>query len=360
MTKQFIELVLRRASELYGFDARIAEEVPGHEGGRNRVFRLGGERVLRISGLADRSFEDYLAETEYVRYLAQNGASVSDVCASASGNLVEKCEEGGEKCGEKCVISVFVSAKGDQIAEHGYRYREGAPLEEYFFNTGKVLGKMHALSVNYHPVHPRFDFFDKYNEAYFDRLIPDSLSCAFLGDKPIGREVKRKLNELLDRLRALPRDDRRYGMIHFDYSDGNYNIDYSNGNITVFDFDNCRTGWYLYDLANLWTHGVGWIAWNGDTEERARYMERYMNSVLNGYRTEMPLDDGDLSNLPLMIEAVRMENIIDEFEVEMAENGKIECDGEQAYRLKGLLEDVPFMGFLNDDYDPESPFDLDV
>ena len=223
----------------------------------------------------------------------------------------------------------------------------------------RVLGKLHALSARYRPEHPRFDFFDKYNEAYFDRLIPDGLVCTFLGEAPVGAKVKKKLCILLERLRALPRNAENYGMIHFDFSDGNYNIDYSNGRITVLDFDNRRTGWYPFDLANLWVHGVGWIAWNRDAEERKRYMDHYMETVVAGYRSEACVDAAALARLPLMIDAVRMENIIDEFEVRAAEGDGTACDGEQAWRLKGLLEDAPFMGFFSGDYDPESPFDLD-
>jgi len=281
---------------------------------------------------------------------------VADVLPSLSGKLVERiiCE------GVEIAVSMFQRAKGDQIADHGYQYREGAPVEEYWFNTGKVLGRMHALSKKYAPETKRFDFFDKYNEPYLEKLIPDGLTCGFLGKEPIGAAVKTKMHRLLEKLRGLPSDPESYGMIHFDYSDGNYNIDYADGTITVFDFDNCRTGWYLFDLANLWTHGVGWIAWNGNAGERRAFMDRYFSEILRGYRSECGISDEMLSFLPLMIDAVRLENTIDEFEVEMAEEGRIECDGEQAYRLKGLLEDEPFMGFFSDDYDPESPFDLDA
>lgn len=37
----------------------------------------------------DRTFEDYLAETEFVYYLALNEAPVADVQRSANGNFVE-------------------------------------------------------------------------------------------------------------------------------------------------------------------------------------------------------------------------------------------------------------------------------
>ena len=350
------EELLEKSAEMFGFDKRTAKLIPAHEGGRNTVFMIGEERVLRFSGLEDRVFEDYLAETEYVSYLAKNGASVAAVVPSLQGRNAERVSCGGREY----AVSMFRRAKGDQLAAHGYRYRENAPIEEYWFNTGSTLGKMHALSKDYNPEHRRFDFFDKYSEAYFETLIPDGLICPFLGDQPVGRAVKEKAGRLLERLRALPRGADDYGMIHFDYSDGNYNIDYRDGTLTVFDFDNCRYGWYLFDLANLWTHGVGWIAWNENACERKTFMDRYFAEVLRGYRSECDLPDAMLSFLPLMIDAVRLENIVDEFEVQIAEGKSPFCDGEQAFRLKGLLEDIPFMGFFSEIYDPESPFDLDA
>ncbi len=96
--------------------------VPGHEGGRNRIFivsRDGIKRfVLRISDIGDRNENEYLAD-------------------------------------------------------NGYRYREGAPLSEYFYNTGKALGAIHRLSKLYTPVHPHTDYFDKYNMTYLNSLISD-------------------------------------------------------------------------------------------------------------------------------------------------------------------------------------------
>ncbi|MBO7515909.1 MAG: hypothetical protein J6T47_09835 [Lachnospiraceae bacterium] len=57
--------------------------VSGHEGGRNRIVIVSrdGEKqyVLRISDLGDRSEDDYLAETEFVHFLAEQGAPVADV-----------------------------------------------------------------------------------------------------------------------------------------------------------------------------------------------------------------------------------------------------------------------------------------
>ena len=118
------------------------------------VSRSGEKQyVLRISALGDRSENDYLAETEFVRYLAENGAPVADVIPSVQGRLVERVEADGKAA----YVSLFAYAKGMLMADNGYRYREGAPLSEYFYNTGKALGAIHSLSKTYAPVHSRPD-----------------------------------------------------------------------------------------------------------------------------------------------------------------------------------------------------------
>ncbi len=333
-------ITLEKLAALYGAAAEDLVAYPSHEGGRNTVYRCG-EKVIRVSEAADRRYADYLAETEYVHYLAQHGADAVDVVPSVSGKLVEQVDG--------AFVSAFTVAKGEQIAEHGYRYRDGAPLSEYFYNTGKVLGKIHALSKRYQPVHQRFDFFEKYNETYFEQLIPDEFAA-----------LKQALHGLLEKLRALPQTDANYGMVHFDFSDGNYNIDYDTGKLTVFDFENCRRCFYLFDLANLWTHGVGWIAYEADAEKRRAFMQDYFATVLEGYRAETEISEDELALLPLMIRAVLMENIIDEFEVQKAETGGFELDEEQAYNMDCVIEEIEYHGFFDEIYDPERPFQMEL
>ena len=149
--------------------------VTGHEGGRNRIIIVSKNEdkqyILRISDLGDRSEKDYLAETEYVHYLAENGAPVADVIPSVNGRLVESMEAEGKTV----YVSLFAYAKGMLLVDNGYRYREGASLDEYFYNTGKALGAIHRLSKEYEPVHPRQDYFDKYNMTYLNQLSPERI-----------------------------------------------------------------------------------------------------------------------------------------------------------------------------------------
>ena len=324
--------ILEKAKQLYALEDCTFVPISGHEGGRNRIVAVSrnGEKqyVLRISSLGDRSENDYLAETEFVRFLAENGAPVADVIPSVQGRLVERMEADGKAV----YASLFAYARGMLIADNGYRYREGAPLGEYFYNTGKALGAIHRLSKVYVPVHPRLDYFDKYNMTYLDHLIPEEYS-----------ELKTAIAKRLDAFRGFPKDKGCYGLVHFDFSDGNYHIDMETGAITVFDFDNCINCWYMFDLANLWIHNEGWTRQETDPGRRFALMQQIFDLQLQGYRTETDLPEKMLEKLPLFIDMVLIENIVDELEC-CAREGE-EPDWEDIEdAAECLIQGIPYAG----------------
>ncbi len=318
---------------IFGLNEYELHEVPGHEGGRNLIYicSKGGisEYVLRLSILGDRSPDDYLAEAEFVHYLAKAGAPVADVIPSSNGNLVESFSADGKEY----FAMLFSYAKGMLISDNGYRYRDGAPLEEYFYNTGKALGAIHRLSKTYKPEHKRSGFFDKYNMKYIDALIPDDY-----------KDLKNAIAKRLEKFHSLPINESVYGLVHFDFSDGNYHIDMKTGDITVFDFDNCMYCWYMFDLANLWIHGTGWFQNEPDHEKRLSGMNGYFDTVVSGYRSETDVSDEELSHLPLFIDMVLIENIVDEFEC-CAREGEEPDEEDIGNAVYCLVHDIPYGGF---------------
>lgn len=133
--------------------------------------------------------------------------------------------------------------------------------------------------------------------------------------------------------------------MHFDFSDGNYHIDMNTGGITVFDFDNCMYCWYMFDLANLWIHGVGWCQFEEDAEKCRTFMTGYFNTILKGYRTETELSEELLAELPLFIDIVLIENIVDEFECCSRENRLPDYEDIED-EANSLINDVPYAGFI--------------
>lgn len=335
-------------SELYGLEGYVIQPIPAHDGGRNVVYTCEQEgadaKILRIAFLPDRSREDYLGEVEYIRYLFEHGGSVSNVVSSRKGNLLEEITHNNHTF----YICLFEKAKGKKLADNHYQYREGVPITEYYYNCGKTLGKLHHLSKGYSPVHSRHRFEDKYNADYINKLIPDSLPL-----------LKEKLFELLTTIEGLDKNRDSYGMVHFDYNDGNYSIDYDTGQITVYDFDNSCFCWYMFDLAGLWISGVGWIQFEPDADKRRKFMDEYFQTVLAGYRSETEIDDSMLDKVPLFIKISIMENIVDAFEV-MRNNGEEPaCDEALSYLIKCMEDDIPYKGFFHDIYSCDEPFELE-
>lgn len=336
--------VLKQAVYLFSLQGYDCREIAGHEGGRNRIFVCvqGGQKkyVLRVSATADRTERDYHAETAFVHYLAQNGAPVADVIPSIHGKFVEAVEapapaDDGNTAGDgnhtnddnaaaPVFISLFAYARGMLLCDNGYRYRDGVALEEYFYNTGKTLGKIHALSKQFEPAPDcrRPSYFEKYNMEYICRLIPD--------DSGMYIDLKTAIADRLQRFHTLPTDRESFGLIHFDYSDGNYHIDMTNGDITVFDFDNCLYCWYMFDLANLWMHGEGWCRGEIDPAKREAFMRHYFDTILAGYTSETAISDALVQQLPLFIDMVMIENIVDEFECAAREGEAVDYEDIEA------------------------------
>lgn len=335
-------------SELYELEGYEIKPIKAHYRGRNVVYTCekdgASAKILRIAFLSDRSQEDFLSEVEYIRYLFEHGGSVADVVSSRNGKLLEEIVHNNRTFS----VCLFEKAKGKMFVENNYRYREGAPITEYYYNCGKVLGNLHQLSKEYTPVHRRYSFFNKYNAEYIDKLIPDSLSL-----------LKEKLVQLLKTLEGLDENRESFGIVHFDYNDGNYSIDFDTGQITVYDFDNSCYCWYMFDLAALWTNGVGWIQFEQDADKRKKFMDDYFETALAGYKSETGIENSMLDKLPLFIQINLMENIVDVFEVMRNNGDEPKCDEDLSYYIKCIEDDIPYMGFFHEIYSCEEPFEYE-
>lgn len=330
--------IFEQARELYQLNGYELQAVAGHEGGRNDIYICSrdGEKkyVLRISATGDRTEEDYLAETELVHYLADGGALVADVIPSKNERLVERIAS--ENATDKAVafVSLFEFAKGMLLCDNGYRYREGAPLTEYFYNTGKTLGAIHRLAKIFTPKHRRADYFDKFNMDYIGQLIPDEYA-----------ELKAAIADRIRQFRELPRTSDNYGLVHFDFCDGNYHVDLNTGDVTAFDFDNCCYCWYMFDLAHLWTHGIGWFMQERDAAKRREGMEWYFSHILSGYRSETDVSEEELSRLPLYIDMTIIESVVDEFECAAREGEDVDPEDIED-EAECLINGIPYAGYF--------------
>ncbi len=113
----------------------------------------------------------------------------------------------------------------------------------------------------------------------------------------------------------------------------------------------------MFDLAGLWTQGLGWIQFEPDPNKRKEFMDNYFEMVLTGYRSETKIDDSMLDKLPLFIQVSIMENTMDSFEVMYHNGEEPTCDEELSYLIKCVEDDIPYKGFFHELYSCEEPFE---
>ena len=334
--------VLRHAATLFGTTEDHLLQFGSYEGCVNLVYeyiRDGIPMILRIS--YTKPERQIQAELHFVNYLADNGARVSRPVISRAGNLVEvqHVED------IDFVITAFVKGKGMRVPDNGYRYRDDAPIEEYFANWGQTLGQMHALAKDYRPISETIRRPDRLSLAQYDRIddfVPDRY--------PI---VRARFHDLVAQIRALPKDRDGYGLIHGDFNDGNFTVDYSNGDITVFDFDDTAYFWFVYELACAWESGVGRTMFSPLADRRS-FMEAYFDKVLEGYARWNALNDDWLKRIPLFLKLVEMEEVL----YFIPRDGQLEEDLQARlnYKIACVENDLPYLGFFDSLYSPERPF----
>jgi Ser/Thr protein kinase RdoA (MazF antagonist) len=228
--------------------------------------------ILRIGHSLRRTPVLIQAEVDWINYLAEGGAGVAKAWLSARGNLVEAVDDGQ---GDQFLVTAFAKARG----KHPGR-AEWTPA---FFETyGQLIGRMHALSKVYTPPHPecvRYHWDDETNMSVAQFLpLEDGRIAAYF-------------DALLTYLRALPRDPEGYGMIHQDAHDGNFYVDES-GRLTLFDFDDCCYGHYIYDLAMVIFYAIA------NRQDMPAATGEFLPPFLQGYRRENQLDPVWLKEIP--------------------------------------------------------------
>ena len=269
---RFNDSILQNALQRYNIPLDQAEALDGFESFIYRFQRPDGKFILRIGHSERRTPEMIHGEVDWINYLASGGASVARAILSANGNLVESVDDGH---GAEFVCTAFIHAPGKGV-------RKEQMNERLFRNYGRLLGKMHALAKNYQPSNPAWA-----------RYSWDSPPNNVAESQMPAREALalEKYHAVLDHLRTLPCEKDGYGMIHQDAHPGNFYVD-DDYTLTLFDFDDCIFGHFIYDIAMV----LFYTAVN--EADPVAHTERFMPVFLSGYREENQLDPAWLAELP--------------------------------------------------------------
>jgi Ser/Thr protein kinase RdoA (MazF antagonist) len=106
--------------------------------------------------------------------------------------------------------------------------------------------------------------------------------------------ILEKRAQVLSLIQALPKGRDSYGLAHLDQHFGNFFVDAARQQILLFDFDDCAYGWCIMDIAMLLFDVL--VVYAGP--DRRQFGERFLENVLRGYRTHMPISQFWVSQLP--------------------------------------------------------------
>ena len=269
----FNEDILKTACGHYSISADNVRALDGFESFIYEFDRDDGQFILRIGHSHRRSPDLIRGEVDWINYLAVNGVTVARAILSRTGNLVEPIDNGH---GGQFLCTSFVKAQGATAGREQIN-------ERLFRSYGHLLGQMHALAKTYQPTDPawtRYAWDDAPNNTP-DRQLPES-----------EKLVRQRYQALYEHLQSLPRDADGYGMIHQDAHLGNLFVD-EDYTMTLFDFDDCVHGHFIYDIAMVLFYVAMW-----DRDDMAGFTGRFMPTFLQGYREHNQLDPHWLAELP--------------------------------------------------------------
>jgi Ser/Thr protein kinase RdoA (MazF antagonist) len=277
--------ILEEALRRYGIPKDQIRPLDAFESFIYEFEREGADYILRIGHSFRKSEALIQGEVDWINYLARGGVSVARAVSSGSGNLVETIED---EQGGQFLVTAFVKSMGQKPWIAGW-------TPERFENYGRLLGKMHALAVDYQPVPAwRRPEWDDGTMQFIEHYLPASEAHAH-----------QEYRSVLKHIYALPKDHASYGLIHQDAHQNNFFMD-ADGTLTLFDFDDCVYSWFINDIAIV----LFYISM--DAEELgfpnvAAFTQEFMTHFLRGYRQAYTLDSKWLKEIPIFLKLRELE-----------------------------------------------------
>jgi amicoumacin kinase len=269
--------LLSISAKLFEFPETGLRPVRGGHVSRVYTFaRDGQEYILRLTPPGeDLDLSVQKASLAWMAYLAGEGVGVSRPVPSINNNWSETIhQEGGDW------LAVVQTKAAGVLSEEW-------PLEKWdaglFEALGREVGRMHAAARRYHPT------------TGFSRPDWDQCSNLFNRNRFAEPWLEKKAAEVREKVHAFPRNAEIYGTIHADLHFGNLIVNVPAKAVTIIDFDDICSGWYVMDLAILLFDIL--ILYEGSDKEA--FALKFLQPLLQGYCRECSLDRFMWTQVPL-------------------------------------------------------------
>ncbi len=245
------------------------------------TYRNGQPFILRITHCSHRSEDQIRAELDWMNFLYENKVNCPEVFPSSAGQFTENSEAAD---GSFFFACLFSKAAGVPVKINSPQFNE-----ELFFDWGKAIGQMHALTKHYQPkegIGPRPAWHEEELldvEAYF----------------PEEEDIVRNTKDLLLELEALPKNKGNFGLIHSDIHSGNFF--YDGKSVNVFDFDDSSYHWFASDIAIPIYYSLFYGFQSASEEEKAEFAHNFLSHFMKGYKEANTPPENWQVQLPLFL-----------------------------------------------------------
>lgn len=272
----FSEAILEDAIKRFGIQADEKKMLGDFE---NYVYEVKqGEQVwiLRLTHSSHRSMEEIQAELDWVNELHRQGVNVS---RAESEQRIETIplEKGS-----------FYACLFNKAPGYVVKTDEPDFGSELFEAWGREVGKMHRISMNYHPPNGRSRW-DQGDLLRFDHYLTSSEDESII---TAG-------NRLVEEIKSFHETGKTFGLIHSDVHQGNFLYDCKE--IHLFDFDDSIYHYYISDLAIPIYYAVWGKCGEESLQVRSAFATDFLYSFLKGYRKEATISNEWLRTIPFFL-----------------------------------------------------------
>lgn len=261
-----LKVIREKILSYYGLDI---EEAKCYFSTQNYAFIFKEKPyMIRVSIGSSKSRQETLSEILWVDDLKQFSDTICEPSPSLNDHLIEEFDIDGISYR----TAMFRTARG--------KVKDIAKMDPmYFIAVGDLLGTIHAASSDANRQGIRYkrpvweDKRDGLINAVRDKMDPAMLA---------------RIEKEYEQIKAVPRDDDSFGMIHGDFHPNNFFAE--GNNIWVFDFDDCCYGYYMNDIATVL---ISWLVFGYKVPESRRKVlyEDILPYFRIGYELHMKYDE---------------------------------------------------------------------
>ncbi len=267
MANTLSESVLRAACQLYpikGTPTLIRDN-------SNLIFETEGI-ILRATHSSIRLQHEMQAELDWLDFLGSNGLDVVRIIPSIQNNNSEIVKD---KNGYYTWVA-FEKISGDTITSQQWD-------ENHFEKLGQLTGQLHRIGKEY-------AFKDETTYLHWNEIMEHRVFRHLPADDRKLPELSKNVNQYLEQ---IPRNEKYYGLIHYDIHHGNYLFTPDN-KLILFDFEMTCLSWYINDIAAVIFYSM-YFPFNGNQKT---YIAYFLSAFRKGYEKEYDILESELKYIP--------------------------------------------------------------